>query len=97
MEHYLDFHKESDRAKYHGKSKIPMEAFQEMYFDGEVDFKGDCLEVLEYRHDWACFRFTINLFKFVIFGMIPEVIMHTRSQGPCLYWCFDLHTAYIRR
>ena len=57
-----------------------METFHEMYFDGDVDFNGDCLEVMEYRHDWASFRFTLGLIKFFLFGMIPEVIMHTRSQ-----------------
>ncbi|KAK2591815.1 Sphingolipid C9-methyltransferase 2 [Conoideocrella luteorostrata] len=51
-----------------------------MYFDGDVDFKGDCLEFMEYRHDWASFRFTIGLIKFFLLGMIPELIMHTRSQ-----------------
>ena len=81
MEHYLQFHSENDRAKYHGKSKIPMETFHEMYFDGAVDFKGDALEVMEYRHDWANFRFTLSLFRFFLTGMMPEVIMHTRSQG----------------
>lgn len=58
-----------------------METFHEMYFDGAVDFKGDCLEAMEYRHDWAAFRFTMSLYKFFLTGMIPEVIMHTRSQG----------------
>jgi hypothetical protein len=58
-----------------------METFHEMYFDGDVDFNGDALEVMEYRHDWASFRFTIGLIKFFLTGMIPEVIMHTRSQG----------------
>ncbi|KAK2787988.1 Sphingolipid C9-methyltransferase 2 [Onygenales sp. PD_12] len=80
VEHYLHFHSEHDRAKYHGKSKIPMETFHEMYFDGAVDFKGDCLEALEYRHDWAAFRFTMSLYKYFLTGMLPEVIMHTRSQ-----------------
>ncbi|EEH04389.1 sphingolipid C9-methyltransferase [Histoplasma capsulatum G186AR] len=80
VEHYLHFHSEHDRARYHGKSKIPMETFHEMYFDGAVDFKGDCLEAMEYRHDWAAFRFTMSLYKFFLTGMIPEVIMHTRSQ-----------------
>lgn len=61
-----------------------METFHEMYFDGDVEFKGDCLEVLEYRHDWASFRFTIGLIKYFLLGMIPEVIMHTRSQGKLL-------------
>ncbi|EFY84331.1 cyclopropane-fatty-acyl-phospholipid synthase, putative [Metarhizium acridum CQMa 102] len=46
----------------------------------DVDFKGDCLEIMEYRHDWASFRFTIGLIKFFLLGMIPELIMHTRSQ-----------------
>ncbi|KAK5012940.1 hypothetical protein LTR60_004121, partial [Cryomyces antarcticus] len=80
VEHYLTFHKASDRARYHGKSKIPMETFHEMYFAGDVDFNGDALEVIEYRHDWANFRFTLSLFWFFLTGMIPEVIMHTRSQ-----------------
>lgn len=51
-----------------------------MYFDEKVDFKGDCLDVMEYRHDWASFRFTLSLFKFFFTGMIPEVIWHSRSQ-----------------
>lgn len=80
VEFYLDFKKESDRAKYHGTNRIPMETFHEMYFDGDVDFKGDCLDILEYRHDWASFRFTISLIRFFLLGMIPELIMHSRSQ-----------------
>ncbi|CRK19504.1 hypothetical protein BN1723_017783, partial [Verticillium longisporum] len=43
-------------------------------------FNGDALEVLEYRHDWAAFHFTLSLFKFVLFQFAPEVIMHSRSQ-----------------
>jgi sphingolipid C9-methyltransferase len=81
IEHYLTFHKEADRLKYRGKTKISMWTFFEMYFDGDVDFNGDCLEVLEYRHDWASFGFTLALYKFFLTGMMPEVIMHTRSQG----------------
>jgi cyclopropane fatty-acyl-phospholipid synthase-like methyltransferase len=81
IENYLVFHKEEDREKYYGRNKIPMETFHEKYFDGEVDFKGDPLEVMEYRHDWASFRFTISLMWFFVTGMMPEVILHTRSQG----------------
>jgi hypothetical protein len=81
VEHYLTFKKPEDKAKYQGRNKIPMETFYEMYFDGDVEFNGDCLEVMEYRHDWASFRFTIGLIKYFLLGMIPEVIMHTRSQG----------------
>lgn len=81
VERYLHFHRENDRAKYYGKNKIPMETFYEKYFDGDVDFKEDTLEALEYRHDWVNFRFTLSLCRFFFTGMLPEVIMHTRSQG----------------
>ncbi|KAK3296291.1 S-adenosyl-L-methionine-dependent methyltransferase [Chaetomium fimeti] len=80
VEHYLTFKNAADKAKYNGRNKIPMETFHEMYFDGDVDFNGDALEVLEYRHDWANFRFTWGLIKYFLTGMMPEVIMHTRSQ-----------------
>ena len=81
MEHYIRFRDEKDRAKYRGKNKIPLETFHEMYFDGKVDFTGDALETMEYRHDWANFRFTWSLFRFFLTGMMPELIMHSRSQG----------------
>lgn len=41
---------------------------------------GDVLEVLEYRHDFASFNFTIDLFKYVFLTFAPEVIMHSQSQ-----------------
>jgi hypothetical protein len=81
IEHYLSFHKEEDRDSYYGRKKIPLETFQEKYFDGEVSVKGDMLEVLEMRHDWANFRFTIGNIRHFLFGFLPEAIMHTRSQG----------------
>lgn len=80
VEYYLNFRNEEDRAKYHGKNRIPMETFHEMFFDEKVDFKGDALEIMEYRHDWANFRFTWGLFRHFFTGFIPEAIMHTRSQ-----------------
>jgi len=81
VEHYLTFKSPEHNQKYSGRNKIPMETFHEMYFAGEVEFNGDCLEIMEYRHDWASFRFTLGMFKFVFFSFVPEVIMHTRSQG----------------
>lgn len=96
VEHYLTFKKPADQAKYHGKNKIPMETFHEMYFDGDVDFNGDCLEIMEYRHDWANFRFTISLIRFFLTGMIPEMLMHTRSQGRfCPFRMSDLFMAAV--
>lgn len=81
VEHYLDFHSEGDQFRYRGKGKIPMETFYEKYIAGEVDFKGDALDTLEYRHDWASFRFTWGLYRYFLTGMLPELIMHSRSQG----------------
>jgi hypothetical protein len=70
VEHYLTFKNKSDRLKYRGRNRIPMETFHEMYFNGDVEFNGDCLEVMEYRHDWASFRFTLSLFWFFLTGMM---------------------------
>jgi len=81
VEHYLTFVKEEDARKYSGQNKIPMETFHEMYFAGQVSFKGDCLEAMEYRHDWANFGFTLSLFKFFLLNFVPEALMHSRSQG----------------
>ncbi|CUM68398.1 uncharacterized protein PRCAT00006121001 [Priceomyces carsonii] len=85
ISYYLEYHTPELKAKYvdsnGGKGKkIPLETFQELFFNGKVSFKGDCLDVMEYKHDWATFRFTLSLFKFFLFGMIPEVILHSQSQ-----------------
>lgn len=84
VEEYLEFKNPEDAEKYKGRNKIPMETFHEMYFNGDVKFKGDCLEIMEYRHDWASFQFTMSLFKYFLLQMIPEVIVHSRSQGTSL-------------
>lgn len=80
VEEYITFKDAELARKYSGRSKIPLETFQEMFIEGKVDFKGDVLDIMEYRHDWASFHFTISLFRFFLFGMIPEVISHSRSQ-----------------
>lgn len=82
---YLEFHTPELKAKYvdsnGGKgTKIPITTFHELYFDGKVSFKGDCLDILEYKHDWSSFQFTLSLFRFFLLGMIPEVIFHSKSQ-----------------
>ncbi|TLD09451.1 hypothetical protein PspLS_12025 [Pyricularia sp. CBS 133598] len=80
VEHYVTFHKEEDRVKYRGRNKVPMETFMRKYFDGDADFNGDVLEVLEYRHDWANFRFTWELFRFILVTFATDVLVHSRSQ-----------------
>ncbi|CAH7675699.1 cyclopropane-fatty-acyl-phospholipid synthase [Phakopsora pachyrhizi] len=60
--------------------KIPMQVWHDAFFDGKIELKGDMLDILEYRHDWASFHLTPTLFKYVITRLIPEVILHTTSQ-----------------
>lgn len=80
IEHYVTFQDAADKAKWSGDRKIPIQTFCEMYVDGKVQFNGDCLEILEYRHDWSDFRFTWSTFKYLIFTFFPDVLFHTKSQ-----------------
>ncbi|KAF2259191.1 S-adenosyl-L-methionine-dependent methyltransferase [Lojkania enalia] len=80
IEHYLTFKSKEDREKYSGRATITMHTFHEMYFDGKVDFNGDCLAIMEDRFDWANFEFGPGLIKYFLTGFLPEMIMHTRSQ-----------------
>ena len=80
IEHYLSFKKEADRETYYGRNKIPIWTFFEKYFEQEIDLKGDMLDMLEMRHDWANFKFTWDVFKHVFVGFGPEMLWHSRSQ-----------------
>jgi len=80
VEYYLNFKNSTDAEYYRGNRKIPMETFHEMYFAGLVSFRGDALEAMEFRHDWASFRFTLGLFRYFLLQMIPEVLVHSKSQ-----------------
>ena len=35
---------------------------------------------MENRHDWTKMTFTLELFRHVLFKLIPDVIMHTQNQ-----------------
>lgn len=80
IEEYLTFKNEADRLRWNGRRKIPMQVFIEKYLEGEVDLNGDCLDILEYRHDWANWAFTWSLFRFILLGFGLDVLFHTREQ-----------------
>ncbi|KAG8839537.1 hypothetical protein FRC18_010316 [Serendipita sp. 400] len=80
IEEYIDIKDVELKREYSGKNKIPMQIFHDAYFDGKIDFKGDVLEIMERRHDWAAFHMTPELFKYVLFNLIPEVIVHSQNQ-----------------
>ncbi|CCM06986.1 uncharacterized protein FIBRA_09301 [Fibroporia radiculosa] len=80
IQEYITIHDEELKKKYHDKQKIPMQVFHDAYFDGLIDFNGDVLEIMEQRHDWAKMTFTWELFKYVFFTLVPDVIRHTEAQ-----------------
>ncbi|KAI7861852.1 S-adenosyl-L-methionine-dependent methyltransferase [Spinellus fusiger] len=80
LETYITVHDPELKALYHGRNKIPMETFFEAYFEGKVEFNGDALEILELRHDWASFQFTLGQFKFFLLQWLPETFWHSRDQ-----------------
>ncbi|KAJ3499964.1 hypothetical protein NLJ89_g9997 [Agrocybe chaxingu] len=80
IEEYITI-KDPKLAKvYKGKRKIPMQIFHDALFDDKVEFKGDILDILEQRHDWAKMNFTYELFKYVFTVFVPEVIVHSQAQ-----------------
>ncbi|KAG2224378.1 hypothetical protein INT45_006778 [Circinella minor] len=80
IEEYITIHDPELKASYHGRNKIPMETFFESYFEGKIDFNGDPLEIMEARHDWATFQFTLGQFKFFLTQWLPETFWHSREQ-----------------
>jgi cyclopropane fatty-acyl-phospholipid synthase-like methyltransferase len=55
--------------------------FFEAYFDQKIDIcGGDMLDVLESRHDWASFQFTVGHLQFLAKNLLPEALFHSRSQ-----------------
>ncbi|CAI2189455.1 7705_t:CDS:2 [Funneliformis geosporum] len=79
LEEYISI-KDSSLAAYSGRNKIPMELFFESYFDGKIDLCGDALEILEARHDWASFEFTLGQLKYFLTQWIPETLVHSKKQ-----------------
>ncbi|KAJ7083660.1 cyclopropane fatty acid synthase domain-containing protein [Mycena belliarum] len=80
IEEYMTIKDAELKKLYYGKNKIPMQVFHDAYFEGKIDIKGDMLDLLEQRHDWANFSFTMEMFRYVFMEFIPEVIVHSKSQ-----------------
>jgi cyclopropane fatty-acyl-phospholipid synthase-like methyltransferase len=78
LEEYLTI--KNQKLNYSGFKKIPIETFFESYFDGDIDLKGDMLETLEARYDWASFTFTFSQAKFFLSQWVPETLWHSRKQ-----------------
>ncbi|KAJ3224915.1 hypothetical protein HK099_007635 [Clydaea vesicula] len=72
--------KDKSLKKYQGRNKIPMETWFEAYFDQKIDTNVDMLEMIEARHDWASFVFTLGQAKFFLTQWIPETLWHSKKQ-----------------
>ncbi|BGP16360.1 hypothetical protein JCM10213_004901 [Rhodosporidiobolus nylandii] len=80
IEEYITINDPELKQLYNGQKKIPMQVFHDAYFEGKIDIKGDMLELLEWRHDWMSFPMTVELMKYVLTVLIPDVIFHTSTQ-----------------
>lgn len=80
IESYITFKNEELRRKYSGRTKVPLQDFSDMYINGDADFNGDVLDMLEYRHDWSYFALTWSFMKFLFGTFARDVMMHTREQ-----------------
>jgi hypothetical protein len=62
-------------GRYHDRSLDGSADRLGLSCEAVVDFNGDTLDILEYRHDWAHFGFTWDLFKYIFLtnhGDIPR-------------------------
>ncbi|KAJ1336631.1 hypothetical protein BSLG_007413 [Batrachochytrium salamandrivorans] len=50
------------------------------YFDDKIELKGDMLDILESRYDWASFVWTLAQLKFFLSQWVPETLWHSRKQ-----------------
>lgn len=80
LENYLDIHNVDLKQRFHGKTRIPMQTFFEAYFDKKIDIHGDMLDLLENRHDWASFQFTLGHIQFLAEHLLPEALFHSKNQ-----------------
>jgi sphingolipid C9-methyltransferase len=65
----------------YAKGKRPaFSEFVEDYIAGRVDLQGDFATFMELRNDYFDFRLTARHVKFFFSRMIPEVLIHSKSQ-----------------
>ncbi|KAJ3278931.1 hypothetical protein HK104_001921 [Borealophlyctis nickersoniae] len=79
VEDYITI-KDTTLSGFTGRNKIPITLFFEKYFDEKIDIKGDMLDTLEARYDWAKFTWQPEQVKFFFTQWIPETLWHSRKQ-----------------
>jgi sphingolipid C9-methyltransferase len=75
---FVVFHDKKLQARYAGV-KMPMSTLFEAYLDGDVDIP-DMDAFIEARNSLVTWTLTADHVKFFVTRMIPEVVIHSKSQ-----------------
>ena len=75
----LIFNDPDFEASWKGRH-IPVDELYHAFFLEKVSFKGDLLEALYTRHNYAKFIITLDHFKFFLLSFIPELLNHSKVQ-----------------
>lgn len=76
---YVHFNDEKLAKKYRA-TEIPMSVLYESYFDGELDIKGDVLDMLRARHGLVKYNITRQHLQWAMTNFVPDVVNHSRAQ-----------------
>lgn len=76
---YVHFNDEKLAKKYR-TTEIPMSVLYESYFDGELDIKGDALDMLRERQSFVKYNITRQHLQWAMTNFVPDVVSHSRAQ-----------------
>jgi sphingolipid C9-methyltransferase len=76
---YVHFSDEKLAKKYRS-TEIPMSVLYESYFDGELDIKGDVLDMLRERQSLVKYNITRQHLQWAMTNFVPDVVNHSRAQ-----------------
>eukprot|EP01064_Diplonema_japonicum_P020197 TRINITY_DN2931_c1_g3_i2.p1 TRINITY_DN2931_c1_g3~~TRINITY_DN2931_c1_g3_i2.p1 ORF type:complete len:447 (+),score=100.34 TRINITY_DN2931_c1_g3_i2:52-1392(+) len=72
IEKYVVF-KNAELKKTYGGRKMPMVEFYEHFIDGEIELKGDCLEILQNHHnEFLNYKTTVRQLRWLIEQFFPQ-------------------------
>lgn len=75
---HVIFNDEKLARKYESE-RIPMSVLYEAYFDGDVDIKGDMLELLQLRSLFVKYTITRQHLQWAVTNFVPDMV-HTKNQ-----------------
>lgn len=78
LDKYIEFLDESEAATHGGKF-MPIRDVYELYVDGKINFKGDVLDCLERRNEYASYKLQWWHLKFLLSKLVPE-LLHGKAQ-----------------